>query len=59
MKYAISDIHGRYDRYERLLKQINFSDEDEMFIIGDVIDRGEDGVRILKDVMHRVEVNKI
>jgi serine/threonine protein phosphatase 1 len=57
MKYAISDIHGRYDRYERLLKQINFSDEDEMFIIGDVIDRGEGGVRILKDVMHRNNVH--
>lgn len=51
MKYVVSDIHGMYEQYDKMLKLINFSDEDELYIIGDVIDRGEGGIRILRDIM--------
>lgn len=30
MKYVMSDIHGCYDEYMRMLELINFSDEDEL-----------------------------
>lgn len=30
MKYVMSDIHGCYDEYIRMLELINFSDEDEL-----------------------------
>ena len=49
--YVISDIHGQYDSFMNLLSQINFSDEDQLFLLGDVIDRGPDGIKILKTVM--------
>lgn len=53
MTYCMSDIHGEMDKYLSMLKLINFSDSDQMIIIGDVIDRGPDGVDILLDIMRR------
>ncbi len=41
-KFAISDIHGCSKSFEALLRKINFSKEDELFLLGDYIDRGPD-----------------
>ena len=30
MRYVMSDIHGCYDEYIRMLELINFSDEDDL-----------------------------
>lgn len=49
--YAISDIHGMYGAYMEAIGKL--SKEDELFIIGDVIDRGEDGIKILLDIIER------
>lgn len=59
MTYAISDIHGHYDRYQAILKQIRFGDEDTLYVLGDMIDRGPDGVRVLLDMMARPNVTPI
>ena len=40
MTYCISDIHGCYDEYLRLLEKIEFSEADTLYILGDVVDRG-------------------
>lgn len=48
MRYCVSDIHGEYDLFTRLLERIGFSDDDEMYVCGDVIDKGEDSVRLAK-----------
>ena len=49
--YVISDLHGEIDRFHRLLRNIHFSAEDTLYIIGDVIDRGPEGIAILREVM--------
>lgn len=46
-KYTISDIHGCYKKFMDMLKLINFKDEDELYILGDIIDRGEEPLKIL------------
>ena len=51
MVYAMSDIHGYYGKYKAMLKEINFNENDQLFIIGDVIDRGPEGIEIIKDIM--------
>lgn len=56
MIYAISDLHGRYDLYAALLKKIRFCGEDTLYILGDSIDRGPDGIRILFDAAGRRNV---
>lgn len=39
--YCISDIHGQYDLFMEMLKYIKFTKKDEMYIIGDIFDRGD------------------
>ena len=56
MVYAMSDLHGCYDLYIKMLEKIKFSDEDTLYILGDVTDRGEDGIKILQDMMKRKNV---
>lgn len=53
MIYAMSDLHGCYDKYVKMLDMINFSNNDTLYILGDVVDRGKDGVRILFDMMKK------
>ena len=56
MIYCISDIHGEYDRYLAMLDLIGFSDNDTLYVLGDVIDRHPGGVDILEDIMNRKNV---
>lgn len=56
MNYAISDIHGRFDKYKEMLSLIDFAPEDTLYVLGDVIDRGPDGIQILQDMMLRPNV---
>ncbi len=39
-KFAISDIHGCLLTFKALLDKINFSTTDELYLLGDYIDRG-------------------
>ena len=50
MIYAISDLHGlELEKLKALLKKANFGDNDWLFVLGDVVDRQNDGgVEILK-----------
>ena len=56
MTYAMSDIHGRYDRYQAMLSAIRLKSTDTLYVLGDVIDRGEDGIKILRDMSVRPNV---
>ena len=50
MIYAASDLHGcAPDDFRRLLARAGFSDDDFLFVLGDVIDRnGDGGVALLQ-----------
>lgn len=56
MIYAMSDLHGCYDKYLKMLEKINFNDSDTLYILGDVVDRGDGGIKILQDMMMRKNV---
>ena len=49
--YVISDLHGEAHLFHKLLDQIRFSNEDHLYILGDVIDRGPDGIALLQEIM--------
>ena len=53
MIYAMSDLHGCFDKYLTMLDKIKFSPEDTLYILGDVVDRGPDGIKILLDMVSR------
>ena len=56
MRYIISDIHGCYDEYQALLEKINFSDTDELYVLGDAMDRGPEPIKVIQDLMSRLNV---
>lgn len=48
MIYVTSDLHGIHpSRLEALLAKAGFSEEDFLFVLGDVIDRGDHGAELL------------
>lgn len=59
MIYAISDLHGCYDKYLRILEKIQFCENDTLYVLGDVIDRGNGGIKILLDMMARQNIKFI
>lgn len=48
--YVLSDVHGEADRFHRMLEKIRFSDSDILYILGDVVDRGPDGIALLRKI---------
>jgi serine/threonine protein phosphatase 1 len=54
--YVMSDIHGEADRFYAMLDKIGFLDTDALYILGDVVDRGPEGVRLLRDIMERPNI---
>ncbi|MBS6953699.1 MAG: metallophosphoesterase [Enterocloster asparagiformis] len=57
MHYVCADIHGKWDKYQAMLAGLRMGPEDRLYILGDVIDRGEDGVRILQDILGRGNIS--
>lgn len=53
MTYVMSDIHGMKNMYDEMLDKIKFSNGDVLYVVGDTIDRGPDGIPVLMDLMSR------
>lgn len=56
MLYLVSDIHGNLKDFLRMLKKIKWDrTNDKMIIVGDVLDRGPDGIKILNYIKPYIE----
>ena len=55
--YVCSDIHGEYEAYKTVIDRLG--QDDKLYILGDVVDRGNDGIKILQDVMKRQEKGQV
>ncbi|MCR5477879.1 MAG: fructose-bisphosphatase class III [Lachnospiraceae bacterium] len=54
--YVIADIHGEYDLFLRMLERIRLQEEDTLYILGDVVDRGPHPVKVLCKLMEMPNV---
>lgn len=60
MIYLMSDIHGySFEKIQMLLKQSEFTSNDYLFILGDVIDRGDEGIKMIHWMMEQSNVELI
>lgn len=57
--YAVSDLHGQYKTFLEGLRQIEFTDADFLYVIGDAIDRGPNSVELLTHVMNAKNMDLI
>ena len=44
--YVLSDLHGHYNIFIKMLEKINFCKDDVLYILGDCCDRGPDSLKI-------------
>ena len=56
-EYVCSDLHGQYEIYKDIIDRIG--ENDKLYILGDVIDRGPDGIKILQDIVKRQEKGQV
>ena len=56
MVYVTGDIHGMYDKFVELLEMIQLKDEDTLYVLGDVVDRGPHPIRTLLKLMEMPNV---
>lgn len=59
MKYVTSDIHGNLKRLKRLLDKIKISNEDTLYIIGDLVDRRYEPIETVEFVMNNPNIQVI
>ncbi|MEM8585799.1 MAG: metallophosphoesterase family protein [Bacteroidota bacterium] len=51
MRFAISDIHGNAKTFQALLDKIQLSPSDELYLLGDYIDRGPDSRGVIDQII--------
>lgn len=56
MNYLISDIHGNLEAFKRLLAEAEFSNDDNLFVVGGIVDNGHESIELIKDLMLRDNV---
>ncbi len=56
MTYVVSNLYGRHDKFEKLLSKIRFGDRDIMYVLGNIVDHGEESVQLVEDLSMRVNV---
>ena len=49
-RYAVSDVHGCMHALESALSQVGFCDDDVLYVLGDMIDRGPASYKVLEFV---------
>lgn len=47
----MGDIHGNSRRFDSLIEKLDLQPEDTLYVLGDVIDRYPDGIRLLRRLM--------
>ena len=55
--YIMSDIHGHYTIFEKMLEKIEFDETDTLYILGDIMDRGKENIKMLEYVMNTPNIH--
>lgn len=59
MRWCVSDIHGYYGQFCRLLDKIGFGEGDTLYVLGDFLDKGPEPIRLAKMLLSMPEVRCI
>ena len=58
-RYVMSDIHGCYTEFIEMLQKINFGDDDELYVLGDIFDRGPQPLKVLDYILDKKNIQMI
>lgn len=49
--YICSDLHGQYTLFMKMLDKIKFSNNDTLYVLGDIIDRGPKSIKLFNHII--------
>lgn len=56
MIYVISNIHGEFAKFKEMLEKIEFSEDDILYVLGDIVDFGDESMELVCDLSVRTNV---
>ena len=56
-KYVCSDLHGDYKSFLKMIETIELKETDELYILGDIFDRGESPIEILDYILSHKNIH--
>ena len=59
MVYAVSDLHGCYDKFMKLLGMIGLKEDDTLYVLGDIVDRGPENVKLIREIVSRPNIRAL
>ena len=59
MTFVVSNLYGRLDKFEKLIKKINFKDSDTLYILGNIVDFGDESIELVNDLSARYNVYSV
>ena len=59
MTYVASNLYGRLDKYEKLIKKINLKDNDTLYILGNIVDFGEQSIELVNELSAQYNVYSV
>lgn len=57
--YVMSDVHGQYNWFLKMLEKIHFFQDDELYIIGDIMDRGPKNLEMFDIVKNTPNIHLV
>lgn len=59
MIYIMSDLHGEYELFVALMRKIKFKTNDTLYVCGDVLDKGDRSVKLMKTLLSLPNVHMV
>ncbi|HZK39235.1 MAG TPA: metallophosphoesterase [Clostridia bacterium] len=59
MIYVTANLHGNFEGFVRLLEKINLKEEDTLYVLGNVVDKGKEPIELLMDMSFRTNIMPI
>ena len=59
MTFVVSNLYGRLDKFEKLINKINLKDSDNLYILGNIVDFGEQSIELVNDLATRYNVYSV
>lgn len=54
-RWVIADIHGCSNTFKRLVEKLNLSHKDQLFLLGDYVNRGPDSAGVFDFIFHLIK----
>ena len=59
MTYVMGDLHGMLDQFCDMLNKIKFKNSDTLYVLGDIVDKGAESIKLLQNLSYRPNIYPI